>query len=817
MKDFFQQARPVWAKERSREMNVSLGFYGSFPAAGEKDQTILKITGASLYRIFLNGTFVGHGPARAAHGYYRVDEIILASSLLREQNHIAVEAAGYNAGSFYLLDQPSFLQAEVSTAGRIVLATGLGEPAAGAGQFTAKVLSERIRKVQRYSFQRVFSEAYRMEAGYDSWRRAGIAQEEKIQLEETREKQLLKRHVHYSRFPVLRPERICGVGCFEQGKAHQIWEDRSYLGISRLYKGFPKEELEVFVSGEMDGCRTISLETLDGAPQTSDTRWDSHTFRGESGQFVIQSMEYNATGFLGAEVECEEDSVLIYAFDEVLNAEGDITYNRMCCVNAVRYELKKGHYTLETIEPYTLKYGKWMVLKGAVIIKDSWIREYTNPDAEMASFTSSDPVLNGIFEAGRRTFAQNAVDLYMDCPSRERAGWLCDSFFMGRVEAVLTGDTKIEDNFLENYALPGDYPYLPKGMLPMCYPSDHNTGEFIPNWALWMILELEEYCERKKGGPAGRQISRQIAEAMREKAEKLFDYFKAFENQDGLLEDLDGWVFVEWSKANDLTAGVNYPSNMLYSMALDIAGRMYGKEEWTEKAEKIKDVIRKQSYQDGFFADHGLRIDGCLCVQKDKTEVCQYYAYFTGIADAEKYPELFDILCTDFGPWRDSSKVYPDVASANAFIGNYLRLEILSRYGRTKQIHKEIRGFFDYMVQRTGTLWENAGAYASCNHGFASHVIYACYRDLLGIAGIDREKKQLTIRFTDLELMECQGSIPIGGSSNQGDIAAWEEEFIHVSRRREENGYELDCRVPEGWNVLTVCPGGRVKYKISPS
>ena len=35
------------------------------------------------------------------------------------------------------------------------------------------------------------------------------------------------------------------------------------------------------------------------------------------------------------------------------------------------------------------------------------------------------------------------------------------------------------------------------------------------------------------------------------------------------------------------------------------------------------------------------------------------------------------------------------------------------------------------MADLTGTLWENDGAYASCNHGFASHVIY--WMDKLGL------------------------------------------------------------------------------------
>ena len=39
-----------------------------------------------------------------------------------------------------------------------------------------------------------------------------------------------------------------------------------------------------------------------------------------------------------------------------------------------------------------------------------------------------------------RTFAHNAVDLYSDCPSRERAGWLCDSYFSAKTEYCLCYD-----------------------------------------------------------------------------------------------------------------------------------------------------------------------------------------------------------------------------------------------------------------------------------------------------------------------------------------------------------------------------------------
>ncbi|MDD6246119.1 MAG: hypothetical protein PUC04_04175, partial [Firmicutes bacterium] len=101
----------------------------------------------------------------------------------------------------------------------------------------------------------------------------------------------------------------------------------------------------------------------------------------------------------------------------------------------------------------------------------------------------------------------------------------------------------------------------------------------------------------------------------------------------------------------------------------------------------------------------------------------QYYAFFLGIADRESYPELWRTLVGDFGPER-AADCWPDVAPANAFIGDYLRLELLYLDGQREKLLADIRGFFLPMAERTGTLWENNLPTASCCHGFASHVLY---------------------------------------------------------------------------------------------
>src|ERR1035437_1791485 len=112
----FVSAKPIWPKGRESEKNLFVGFRAAFKAPAQ-EKVFLRATGATLYRVFLNGHFLAHGPARGPHGFYRVDEWDLTDKLQPGVNVVAFEVAGYNVNSYSLLDQPSFLQAEV-VAGR---------------------------------------------------------------------------------------------------------------------------------------------------------------------------------------------------------------------------------------------------------------------------------------------------------------------------------------------------------------------------------------------------------------------------------------------------------------------------------------------------------------------------------------------------------------------------------------------------------------------------------------------------------------------------------------------------------------------------
>jgi alpha-L-rhamnosidase len=585
-------------------------------------------------------------------------------------------------------------------------------------------------------------------------------------------KRLLPRGVPYPDFHLVEPAALAASGVMAEARDRaRPWRDRSLVNIGPELGGYPMDELELIVSDLVGALRTGRLESANRP------REGEEALALETGEFHIVDLGRNATGFPRFTVTCAEPVRLFVTFDEILT-NGDVDWKRLGCVSVLTYDLEPGTHALEAFEPYTLRGLKFIAARGACTIRDVALRTYENPETGAARFACSDPRLMEIFTAAKHTFAQNALDAFMDCPHRERAGWLCDSYFTAEAARHISGNTSVERVFLENYAVPDRFEHLPEGMLPMCYPADHNDGVFIPNWALWCVVQLGTYLDR--GG------DRALVDAMRPKVLALFEYFKPFENGDGLLEKLESWVFVEWSKANEFVQDVNYPSNMLYAGALSTAARLYELPGLEERAEAVRRVVREQSFNGRFFVDNALRkADGSLEVTENHSEVCQYFAFFFGVATPETHGELQRRLVEEFGPGRAEKGLHPEVHPANMFIGHMLRLELLSRWRENVKVMESLDGYFHHMAQKTGTLWENDGAYASLNHGFASHAAVSLYRDVLGVVELDPVARRVRVHVPDVPLAWCEGTIPVGKSAV---YVRWE--------RLDAGGIRVMSRVP---------------------
>ncbi|MBQ6165161.1 MAG: hypothetical protein IJK23_11865 [Clostridia bacterium] len=697
----FSKATPVWAKDKEKEMNYSLLLRAQLPA---RRAAVLRIAGHSDYQIFLNGEFVAQGPARAGHGFFRADEIDLAPYLTGERDLLCILCAGYNVNSFYLTDQPPFVCAEVISDGKVLFATGSDVP------FDGFAYTARVQKVQRFSFQRPFTESYVFGKEYDRIFKDPDFCPAQVALASAGEKRFIARDTLRSDYERRDAKCVCFAGRMVPApEPRRVFRDRSLNGICETLKGFRQEDLEIEVVNELYALKAV-VEKDEPLPPLP--------VRLNAGEFALYDMGLDTTGYIRLSVEPEADTTVFAVFNEHLRGDGTLDPGADSTACVVRWQLEGGRrYELLSFEPYTYRYIQIISMGDACVIDQvAQLCEHFPAAGLAEKCAMPDKELQKIYDAAVETFRQNATDIFMDCPSRERAGWLCDSFFTSRTEYALTGKSRVEKAFLENFIMEDSFADLPAGMLPMCYPSDHPDGCYIPNWAMWYLLQLAEYRERSGDEDL-------IARA-KEKMYALAEFFKKYENTSGLLEKLDSWVFVEWSKANDFVQDVNFPTNMLYAKFLETLGGLYNDNAFIKKAEWIKQTIRELAFDGTFFIDNAERVGGELRVTKNHTETAQYYAFFTGVATPETYPALYELMLTRFGPDRDPEKEFPDVPVSNAFIGNYLRLEILYLNGEHERLKREIRSFFLPMAEKTGTLWENMTDFASCCHGFASCVAY---------------------------------------------------------------------------------------------
>ena len=731
----------IWIDLPADEMNVAAGFRLALdlPSSG----TVLRIAAADSYRLWIDGRLAAHGPARTAHGHARIDEIAIPVCGEARRN-LFVEVHSANVPAFDAIRQSPFFAAEVVASDGHVLAE--------ASDFEAWRDGTLVQRVRRYSFQRGFVESRRLAADPSVFFCGGEAPNGwwRVATRPAPLPKLLPRGVPYpalafhdacapvSRFTVMpdftalppprREVSLVGIDGF-MGFRPDEWEDDSALDAARLVGA-----ADIAAAESQAAPNDAAPEVLGDASSTVTASF-AGACRSSGGGHPLCGTVYDfgrtLTGFFSLRVKAALPSgaTILLVYDETSAPEGarfPVNPLRGSWTRVLKWRLAPGRYDLLSFQPVSARVAAVAILEGEAEIERLGIIDYENPDASRVSLpATSDADLDAIVDAARATFAQNAVDMLTDCPSRERAAYPCDNFFAARAEALFTGRSVIERATHENYTLSPQSPYLPEGMIPMCYPSDHIDGLFIPTFAMWWILALAEY--RKRTGDEA------LITLARPKLEGLLAWFERYIGKDGLLEDLPGWVFVEWSACNDKDriCGANFPSNFLYASMLEAMAGLLGRPELAAQGAAVRDKAATLAWNGEWFEDNAVRdAEGVLRRMGHVSETGQYYAFWFGAASPETHGALWECLCTEFGPSRDIAKTYPDIPASNAIIGAYLRLELLVRHGRARQCLDECKSLFLPMARKTGTLWENLSPNSSLNHGFAASAAWLIHKAL---------------------------------------------------------------------------------------
>ncbi|MBO5223470.1 MAG: hypothetical protein J6C23_03030 [Clostridia bacterium] len=685
----FDKAIAITIPEIATEPNVFATFHANL---NKLENCELRICAHSFYQIYLNGKFIAFGPARTAKNYARTDIIPLNSD--EPKNELIIILVGYNCRCLSTVLQPMFIQAEVVANEKVIAYTGK--------DFNAYTPICKVQKTERYSWQRHYTEIwdFRNENIFSTSRKANITTVKNPP-------KPIYRNAPYPNYSEVLLPAVCSKGKLLLNNNRPVRRN--------LFSGTMTDYWVRFnpAKNPYNPHEWIQLQE-----QIKESNEQKLPVTLKESTYVIFDFNRIETGFFKIIADVLEDTELIVAFSET-STRDEFSFSNMNVHNVIQYNLKKGdELNCLSFEPYTAKFAIVAVKTGSIKLNTFGIKTYEFDTSHIKIPDCKDETLNAVYKGGLRTFAHNAVDIYTDCPSRERAGWLCDSYFTAKTEYALTGNTRVEDDFLENYVLFKNAGEYPDGMIPMCFPSDiEESGKFIPQWSMWFILEVEDYVNNRKG--------KFRKEFFKEKISGLLSFYSKYENEDGLLEKLPSWNFVEWSKANEWTQDVNYPTNFLYARVLHAVYKLYGDENYLKKSIRIAQTATKQSFDGELFYDHAVRnTKGELeLVKTDCTEICQYYAVLYANIDLsdKKYVYLLNLIKNVFGAIR--KKTMNDIVEINAFIGIYLRLEALLKLKEYNLAIQDIKDFFGHMEQSTGTLWEYRQEKGSKDHGFASYVI----------------------------------------------------------------------------------------------
>jgi alpha-L-rhamnosidase len=303
----------------------------------------------------------------------------------------------------------------------------------------------------------------------------------------------------------------------------------------------------------------------DGAILTFAGRADGETL------VVILDFGEQVAGHVGIVIDAPAGTRIDAKAAEALDANGRLEALQQR--NGFRYTARGHDDAFETFDTIGLRYlGLAIRAEGPVTLHAVTVRErlfardtvtsrptdhepHPRPLDDLPFFECSDPELNDIWRIGRRTVDLCSQDAYLDCPSREQRAWTGDSVVHQMVDLTTNLDWSLARWNVELGASPRR-----DGMLPMVAGGDmeHADNTFIPDWALHWMHALHNVWQYTG--------DRAFVASMLPVAERMLRWFEAFQDRDGLLDDVSGWVIIDWAAVHG--RGKSAALNALWARAL---------------------------------------------------------------------------------------------------------------------------------------------------------------------------------------------------------------------------------------------------------
>jgi hypothetical protein len=841
-----------WLALDGKEETCHFLFRKTLAIHGKNAEGKIAITAGSVYRLYINEKVVMIGPARGISKYFLVDIIDITKWLRVGENTFAIEVA------YYPNSVPRNIQYEFPLhEGGLGLCLNVGNQ-----NFT---LHDGWKTTRLEAFEanapwcrglvseKVLAAEYPSNwysAGFDdnNWEKVAPARinqspvdlhERPIPLPFIAEKlPLLVKDFGFLQFPDQYSENPIPVHLLAWFGARQ---DYMKKGLKEVLLKPPQLDRVQY----RRICNAISGGTFVYHPNAL-LREDNNflTMKGTIGSsgYVVYDLGENSTGSVYIEAQIPRDGRVDVNMTEWLDNEwGNPSDNRQRLFNpmvshggfSIIGDGNTIHFT--SMQKHNFRYicivSRDLPPDQHVIVKKLSLIEYSLlHDADTkADVTCSDPVLNNIIDACKRTIRINAHDGYVDCTCERivTSGDCLQSSEAGRLFYGKKG-REISVNMFNLMIDQGmgdgaRFPNLPKGR---CSAITLAEGENM----LWMlapcmfILDMIAWAN---------ETSACIPEKYKETMRGVATDIKNNLNKDGLIPSMDAMSnWSDWSKMvvslknNPNQEGISTSVNAFYyRMLQECAKLLPGETVFDGLAEKIGTGLRKlcspsiytgnervfRFVPDFFvyendelvpFRVEGMNVFGTQ--QRVVSETTQYWLLWSGVLSREEEQLLWDVLrgWNSFElPVRDNTRML-NPSRSSSVMGLCPRFRYMLENNDSKLYH-DARHTFGPNVARDKTLWESLELDSrSSAHVTTTYTGIVLYRSLTGIKPGDDPGSVTIEPLIDDSLEWARGY----KETSQGTIG--------VSWRRGEQKFILRVTLPGNMEARIKLPEPVIGYLI---
>ena len=759
-----------WKAEWIAPQNVNLKAFGvyhfrkNFDLAQKPTQFVINVSGDNRYRIFVNGNFIGAGPARSDLMHWNFETFDVASFLQQGKNTIAavVWNFGDDAPVAQITNKTGFILQGNTPSEEIVNTNNSWKVIENKAYKPLKVDGAKLQTYivvgcgeeidaskypndwEKTDFDdKAWDKPQRLEPGYPTGTGSGagwyLVSRTIPQMEE-----IYQPMKEIRRFTNLKDEQVNDKWLKETGVFTIPANTKTAILLDQTF------ETVAYPTMTVSGGKGSSIQFTYAEAMVNDKRQKGNRneisgrkiignqdiFRPDgSDKFTFKPLWFRTFRYIELEIETTKEPLTINSF----------------------YGMKTGY-----------------------------------PFVEKASFSSkNDKSMSDIWKVGWQTARLCGGENYYDCPYYEQLQYTGDTRIQSLISLYVSGDDRLMRKALTDF----DNSVVSEGLSQSRYPS--NTPQIIPTFSLFWVSMTYDYWMHRKDD--------KFVQSLLPNIEKVLAWYeRKMDAQKNMLGSINWWPFVDWAKPwqwdakadiGGVPAGATNGNSAIisfqYAYTLRQAAAIfetYGQKDKAIYYKTLADLISKSTYQ--------------LCYDAEKGEVSDTPEKKV----FSQHANIFALLSNSV-PKTNEKAIMEKILNDNSLIQatfyfKFYLTQALKKVGMGEHYHGTLQPWRDMINMGLTTFAEKEEPTRSDCHAWSASPNYDFLATICGIMPDAPGFEEVLIQPALGILDNAEGKMPHPNGE------------IKVSLKRKGNsGIEGEVTLPENTNGRFVWNGKTLPLK----